>query len=135
MEAEFYEAAVRVLSFGDVERETHDRFAQALDEGYRATVKDGLPAQRFFEDNLEDLLSKRGLLDAWLGTLCLVTFAQGIAAARGSKQVEATDVQKALDELCDRFPKCLVMRVNRFVGALDSMSEGYVEGADEMVGA
>jgi hypothetical protein len=114
---------VQTLAFKGVEDAALRPFESLLQVGYTAAADAGLPVQSYFNDRINEIIERNGLVDAWLIAICLTTFAQGIAVGRGTTTIDQTAVQLAHDNLCDIFPDCQVRRLQDYVQALSIMLE------------
>lgn len=122
------EDLIRILTFDNFDAGAIEPMEACLREGYAYAADSEVSVQRYVTENWESIQGTDGLLDAWVGTLILITYAQGIAVGQGRKELLESDVLLARDQLCDRFPKCFLMRLESAISALDHLAGNQLSG-------
>lgn len=117
--------AIQGLTLGRIEEGAVEPLEQLLRQGFEAVREQDFPVYRYLKDVQQGVLEREGLVDAWLSFICLCTFANGVAAGRGAKTINVSDVDKTRDTTCDEWPKCVVMRLEEFSRAFSSVMEAY----------
>jgi hypothetical protein len=119
---------ISILTFDNFDVGAVEPMAACLTEGYAYAADSEVSVQRYVTENWESIQRTEGLLDAWIGTLILITYAQGIAVGQGRKELLESDVLLAREQLCDRFPKCYLMRIESAISALDHLAGNQLSG-------
>ena len=125
MAEETIKSAVNELTIGRIQDEVMDDMEKLLTEGFRFAEKNDFPAHSYFEKRYKEILERRGLIDAWLSFICFCIFSQGVSVGMGRKMIEKDDISKTQDEICDKWPDCLVMRLKSFNRALDYITKWF----------
>jgi hypothetical protein len=102
---------------------------RALTESLKAVLEDlrrtGFISGPHFKQNFEKMAERPGLLDAWLTLILLTSVAGGIAVGQGQDHITPEIVIRARMALCDKWPKCGVMKIEAFRRALSTLMEWY----------
>jgi hypothetical protein len=119
---------IRILTFDNFDLGAVEPTDKCLREGAAFAADSGVSVQRYVAENWESIRRAEGLIDAWIGTLIIVSYAQGIAVGRGRKELLESDVLLAREQLCDYFPKCYVMRLESAISALEHLAGNELSG-------
>jgi hypothetical protein len=108
-----YEAMVADLSKREVSAKARRQLAELYIDAYRRTILERVdfPYMQAIIEGADVVGTTAGVIDGAAMLTSMTTFAEGIAAGRGSAVVEEVDVRRMQEELCDSWPECSKMRV------------------------
>ena len=111
--------AIDSLTRKKIKSEAYDPFIKMIQEVNESIKKADFPLQRYFEKNFPRVLDKKGLLDGWITSIALSSFAMGIA----SNDIKPEDIEKTKLKPCTEYPDCIPMMLKRFLSTLDRLEK------------
>jgi len=125
---------IRILTLDNFDESAAEPARQCLVEGAADAQAASVSAHNYLAEHWDSIRSQDGLIDAWIGAVIFITFAQGVAVGRGRKELRESDVSLARKELCTRFPACFTMRLESAISALEHLAGSELSGPGEAVG-
>ena len=119
MQQEQGRAIVELMTLGRVGPEETDELMKLQREGFSAVVEGRrFPVTGVLQEFSETLIKNGGMAEEWLLLQIIAVFAQGVAAGRGRREMTKDDIAMVGDGLCEKWPDCSVMRIDRASEAL-----------------
>lgn len=120
-------SVIKGLTLGRIEGKAIECLEVLLKEGFTAARENSFPVHSSFKEKYREVIEREGLIDAWLSFICFCSFAQGISVGRNAEKIEKKDLIEARNKICERYPYCTVMRLEKFSAVLNNIIWWYDE--------